>query len=407
LEASSAKDEENNAILIYPPHTLSMTIIIKEEYYVKYRGYMITKKIVIVGLVILLIPFATANTIKDNTVQQTSLLPPSFSWRDINGTDYTTPIKDQSPAPTCEAYGLCAALETKMQYQLKECYNPDLSECHLYFYAGGTYESGYVNIIDAANYLINYGVPDEGCYPDPHRAFDYPFESLPGWENRTVKITEWGWVDHDLNTMKQALIDHGPLVICIRFWSDFFYYIGGVYQQHTGQHAGGHVVTIVGYDDSNSCWIVKNSWGEKWGEDGWFRMAYDADMIADWYGPQTGVMYLEGVTGNLKPDVPKISLEKPIFSHTYLLGFQIPTLLKKLPLQKAAARILGPLTVQLIAENTKAVEFFIDDVSQYIDTEAPFSWDLETTRGLHTLTIQATNEANMSSLAILDFYRFL
>ena len=124
---------------------------------------------------------------------ETTDLPSYFSWRDINGIDYTTPIKNQAPAPTCEAYALCASLETLMQYQMGEPYNPDLSETHLYFYAGGTYEAGYVDIVDAANYLMEYGVPDEGCYPDPHRPFDYPFESLQDWENRTVKIREWGW----------------------------------------------------------------------------------------------------------------------------------------------------------------------------------------------------------------------
>ena len=106
---------------------------------------------------------------------------------------------------------------------MKELYNPDLSETHLYFYAGGTYETGYVNIIDAANYLIEHGVPDEGCYPDPKRPFDYPFESVEDWKNRTVKIQEWGWVDHDINSIKNALIQYGPLAICTYFWRDFYY----------------------------------------------------------------------------------------------------------------------------------------------------------------------------------------
>jgi len=362
------------------------------------------KTITILWVVFLLLPITSVSTVKTGTAEQMLTLPPAFSWRDINGTDYTTPIKDQSPAPTCEAFGLCAALETKMQYQLRELYNPDLSENHLYFYAGGSIEEGYVNIVDAAHYLMEYGVPDEGCFPDPHRAFDYPFESLAGWENRTVKITEWGWVDHNISSMKQALIDHGPLVICIHFWRDFFYYFGGVYKHHEGRTAGGHVVTIVGYDDSKNCWIVKNSWGTKWGEDGWFRMSYDADMIAEWYGNGTGVMYIDGVYGNLKPDVPKVHTQTPLYYHTYLFGREISTLLKKLPIQKAAARIIGPLTVKVTAENTNSVEFFIDDVSQSVDTEAPFTWDLQASRGLHTLKVKATNDHNNSSIDVLDIY---
>jgi hypothetical protein len=362
------------------------------------------KTIAILCIGLLLLPITSVSAAKMSTGEQSLMLPSVFSWRDINGTDYTTPIRDQSPAPTCEAFALCAALETKMQYQLKELYNPDLSENHLYFYAGGSIEEGYVNIMDAAQYLMEYGVPDEGCYPDPHRAFDYSFESLPGWENRTVKITEWGWVDHDISVMKQALIDHGPLIICIHFLKDFFYYFGGVYKPRFGQHGGGHVVTIVGYDDSKSCWIVKNSWGTKWGEDGWFRMAYDADMIAEWYGNGTGVMYIDGVYGNLQPDAPKVHTETPLYYHTYIFGREIPTILKKLPLQAAAARILGPVTVEVSAENTNSVEFFLDDVSQSIDAEAPFTWDLEASRGLHTLTVRATNDHNVSSLDIQDIY---
>jgi hypothetical protein len=365
------------------------------------------KILTILCITLMLFPIVSVSALKNNTIESSVVLPSAFSWRDINGTDYTTSIRDQSPAPTCEAFGICAALETKMQYQLKERYNPDLSENHLYFYAGGTIEKGYVSLVDAAHYLMEFGVPDEGCFPDPHRAFDYPYESLPGWENRTVKITEWGWIDHNITTMKQALIDHGPLIVCIHFWQDFFYYFGGVYKHHIGQPVGGHVVAIVGYDDSKNCWMVKNSWGTKWGDQGWFRMSYDADMISDWYGPGSGVMYIEGVYGNLKPDAPKVHIGTPLYFHSYFFGIGLPTLLKKLPIQKAAARIIGSLTVQVTAENTNSVEFFIDNVSKYVDTEAPFTWELDTTRGLHTLMVKATNDHNISSLDVEDLYVIL
>lgn len=364
------------------------------------------KAVTIIILLLLLVPIIPISAEKLDSIVEQCNLPTYFSWQDINGTDYTTPIKDQSPAPTCETYGLCASLETLMQYQMGERYGPDLSETHLYFYAGGTYEAGYVNLIDAANYLMEYGVPDEGCYPDPHRPFDYPFESLPGWENRTVKIQDWGWVDHDVDAIKSALMEHGPLVICISFPIDFFYYRGGVYEPRWGRHGGGHVVTIVGYDDIDECWIVKNSWGTRWGETGWFRMSYDANIFADWYGEGTGIMYIDGVYGNLKPDVPKVQIETPKFLHTYVFGRGFPTIFKKLPIQKAAARIFGNLEAEVTAENTDKVEFYIDGVLQDIDDEAPFKCYLQATRGIHTLEIRATNDYN-TSLDIVDFYVFL
>ena len=347
-------------------------------------------------------PIIPINAQEQKNILQSDL-PSFFSWRDINGTDYTTRVKDQSPAPTCEAYALCASLETIMQYQKGELYNPDLSETHLYFYPGGTYGAGYVNIVDAANYLVEHGVPDEGCYPDPKRAFDYPFESLEGWENRTVKVTEWGWIDHDVESMKDALITYGPLVLCMRFYKDFFYYRGGIYTHKWGAIAGGHVVTIMGYDDEDGCWIIKNSWGTSWGEDGYYRIPYEENIIAEWYGEGTGVMYLEGVYGNLEPDVPKIQFETPKNFKTYIFGFEIKTLVKKLPIQRAAARIFGRLKVKVEAENTDKVDFYIDNELKYTDNVSPYEWNLDTTIGLHTLKALAYNEHNVSQ-DIIDIF---
>jgi C1A family cysteine protease len=161
-------------------------------------------------------------------------LPSYFSWRDIDGIDYSTRVKNQAPAPTCEAYALCASLEALLQYLMGELYEPDLSETHLYFYAGGSYRAGYVNIMDAAEYLIEHGVPDEGCYPDPHRPFDYPYSSVEGWENRTVKITEWGWVNRTNEAIKQALIEHGPLAACFAYVK-IFNIIGGACMNIDGE----------------------------------------------------------------------------------------------------------------------------------------------------------------------------
>ena len=37
---------------------------------------------------------------------------------------------------------------------------------------------------------------------------------------------------------------------------------------------GGHAVLAVGYDDKGECLIVRNSWGENWGQKGYFQMPY-------------------------------------------------------------------------------------------------------------------------------------
>jgi len=373
-------------------------------------------KTTILAIIAIIILLTCTCPIEKSKIIQTDIkeksLPESFTWQDIEGIDYTTEIKDQSPAPTCEAYALCAALETIMQYQKNETYNPDLSETHLYFYAGGTFDAGYVNLIDAANYLVEHGVPDEGCYPDPQRAYDYPFISLDGWENRTTKISSWDWVNNTETEIKEALIEHGPLVFCAYFWKDFNFYLRGIYKHRWGLLAGGHVMTIVGYDDSEQCWIVKNSWGTNWGLDGWLKMSYDADMITNqWYTQYdencTGIMYLDGAYGNLEPDVPKVYIDNLNIRKSYVLGNEIRTLFSKSRFfTSTTPRVFGNMEIKVTAENADRVEFYLDGVKSHIDDASPFTWNLEAIRGRHTLTVKAIKGQN-ASLDIRDFYKII
>ena len=330
-------------------------------------------------------------------------LPESFSWTNVDGVDYTTSVKNQAPSPTCEAYALCASLETIMQYHLGEIYQPDLSETHLYYYANGTYRRGYVNIMEAATYLQTIGVPDEGCFPDPHRPSDYPYESLPGWQDRTVRISEWGWVDKSPESIKSALIEYGPLAACFYLHKDFIYYKGGIYHYKWGEISNGHVMAIVGYNDIDQYWIIKNSAGKDWGENGYCKMAYDSTFFAEWYGEGTGVMYITGPSGNLKPDVPKVYITSPKIFTTYLFGNAFHTVFNNIFLQKAAPRIFGPITVDIEAENTNYVEFYLDGELVFEDEHAPFSWDLEGSKGLHTLQVKGFNN-NFESLDTIDIY---
>jgi hypothetical protein len=74
--------------------------------------------------------------------------------------------------------------------------------------------------------------------------------------------------------LKNALLTYGPLVTTMNVYSDFYSYARGVYSYVSGSYQGGHAVAIIGYDDTNQCFIVKNSWGTEWGELGFFRIDY-------------------------------------------------------------------------------------------------------------------------------------
>ena len=347
---------------------------------------------------------ATAKLVQIESSPEVSDLPDCFSWRDINGTDYTTSVKTQGMCPSCEAYGLVASLETIIQYQVGYTFDCDLSEAHLFFYPGGTCEWG-VNVSHAADYLVEYGVPDEGSFPDPQRAHDPELSSVPGWQNRTVKIKEWGWVENDEDAIKRALIDYGPLVICFPVYKDFMYYKRGVYRHRWGARVGGHLVALVGYDDDEQCWIVKNSWGDKWGDHGWFKMGYDPDMFIDGCYGGTGILYVDGVYGNFMPNVPKIYFEKPTRGHTYFRDFEFLTIFKKINFIRGdIPRIIVWMTVETKVENTDKVEFYLDGRHLRTDYKPPFDWKLRPPIGLHTIEAYAYDRAGNISRDITDIF---
>lgn len=364
------------------------------------------KKVISILIIILLtnISLVTAEIVQIENTSETSDLPDYFNWKDIDETDFTTSIKNQGQCPSCEAYALVAVLETMIQYQVGYPFDCDLSEAHLFFYPGGTCEWG-VNVSHAADYLIDYGVPDEGCFPDPLRSYNPPLNSVPGWENRTVKISDWGWIENDEDAIKNALIEYGPLVICFHVYKDFMYYKRGVYRHRWGDRIGGHLVALVGYDDRDQCWIVKNSWGDQWGDDGWFKMGYDPDMfINECYGG-TGILYVDGVYGNFIPNVPKIYIEKPRYRHTYFRNIELLTLFKKVKfIEGKIPRIIVWTNVETSVKNTDMVEFYLDGKLMHIDYQPPFEWKIRPPTGRHTIEAYAYDKLGNLSKAITDIF---
>ena len=225
--------------------------------------------------------------------------PTGFDWRNVNGHNYITPVKDQKHCGSCVAFGTTAAVEGTFRVQSG---NPnlavDLSEASLFFCIGpgagaGACPDGGWSMTPAMNGYKNTGVPDDACYPytDQNQAC----HQCSDWQARAVKITGWHTVGSAAD-MKAWLSTRGPLATCFTVYDDFFAYTSGVYRHVWGNgDPGGHCVCVVGYSDAGGFWICKNSWGAGWGESGFFCIAYgecgiDSTMWAV-DGVQTGVTY--------------------------------------------------------------------------------------------------------------------
>ena len=231
-------------------------------------------------------------------------LPSSKDW-----SSYDSPVKNQGSCGSCWSFAAVALIENfanqanlKMNLNLSEqaivsCLYQDRS-------GGGGCEGGWYR--DAFNHISKNGIPSETCYP--YREWDINCDSKCSDPDFLIKIKRftpaqglWGEDDFNTDDLKGALQD-GPLCVSMYVPTDFFSYTGGIYKYSGKGKSWGHAVLLVGYDDDQQCFKVKNSWAESWGEGGYFRIAYDSvdDLSFGAYAATATGVYLEGEAG--KPE---------------------------------------------------------------------------------------------------------
>jgi len=249
--------------------------------------------------------------------------PAAFDWRDYNGGNWTTPIKDQGVCGSCWAFGAVGALEAAINVDLGiPDVDMDLSEQYLVTDCAidaGSCTGGWHML--AFDYIRDYGIPDEGCLPygdgrpdgctyvpecgsictynDVGVCSDYQCsDRCATWSERLQSLEQYLYVGTDKTAIKEALIEHGPLAVAVsthgRFDPDGIYRCDDNVSQN-------HVVVMVGYsDDWGGYWILKNSHGTDYGQDGYYKMAYDTCAAQnDVYAVQTGL------------DAPGVTLAPP------------------------------------------------------------------------------------------------
>ena len=82
--------------------------------------------------------------------------------------------------------------------------------------------------------------------------------------------------------MKQEIAQRGPIACDIAVPDALETYTGGIYCDDTGDMDVVHVVSVVGYgvEDGQNYWLVRNSWGTHWGEEGFVRVCRGTNNIA-------------------------------------------------------------------------------------------------------------------------------
>jgi C1A family cysteine protease len=207
----------------------------------------------------------------------------SFDARRVGGNSYVTPIKNQGGCGSCVAFGTIATVETTAAFQRGQPgLKVDLSEQQLFFVEGASTGAS----------CSNGWWPEHAftCMRDTGVTFeDYmPYNAggggtlNPDWPNRLARLTGFQTLTGNVAAMKQHIQTHGAISACFLVYQDFFSYGGGVYHHLTGELAGGHCISIIGFDDAQGCWICKNQWGTGWGDQGFFKIAYGECAMETW-----------------------------------------------------------------------------------------------------------------------------
>src|SRR5690349_8286882 len=228
----------------------------------------------LLGVIVDEVSLARAMAVSRAVTQPAPQYVPEVDWRNHNG-NHVTAVKDQGYCGSCVSFATTATVESMASIERGELL--DLAEADLHFCSShGTNCDGWWPY-EAINQVKQRGIPDEACFPY-FSAFDPPGPTPkcvigPNRDARAVRVTSSDTLVL-IEDRKQYLSSVGPCCAILGIFNDFYSYAGGVYHHVTGDFVDLHCVEVIGYSESEQCWICKNSWGVGWGMGGFFKIGY-------------------------------------------------------------------------------------------------------------------------------------
>ncbi|XP_053133171.1 cathepsin S-like [Hemicordylus capensis] len=198
-------------------------------------------------------------------------LPDSVDWRDKGA---VTDVKYQGSCGSCWAFSACGALEGQLKLKTGKLISlspQNLVDCSTMYGNEGCH-GGYMT--RAFQYVIdNKGIDSDASYP--YETQQGPCRYNPAGRaatcSRYVEIPSG-----DEASLKDAVASVGPVAVAIdASQPTFFLFKQGVYDDPKCSQQINHAVLAVGYGTmgGQDYWLLKNSWGVSFGDEGYIRLA--------------------------------------------------------------------------------------------------------------------------------------
>jgi cathepsin L len=212
---------------------------------------------------------------------------------DLRALHLVSNVRRQFNCGSCWAMASIASLETAHILKNKISSSAiDLSEEQVLNCSGvGTCSGG--NCPEALEYLKNNNIAEETDYG--YTAMNAACRTTP---LSPIKAYNWGWVGNtnrvtpSVGEIKKAIVKFGGIASYIWVNNTFQLYGSGVFNDQTvisdnrrdesSPTEGGHCVQIIGWNDDLNAWLIKNSWGNRWGMDGFGWIDYNVCDIGFW-----------------------------------------------------------------------------------------------------------------------------
>eukprot|EP01100_Stratorugosa_tubuloviscum_P009302 TRINITY_DN389_c0_g1_i3.p1 TRINITY_DN389_c0_g1~~TRINITY_DN389_c0_g1_i3.p1 ORF type:complete len:493 (-),score=196.99 TRINITY_DN389_c0_g1_i3:104-1504(-) len=229
-------------------------------------------------------------------------LPANFDWRNVNGANYVSPVRDQGACGSCYTFATTAMLEARMRILSQNSVQTILSTQKVVScseYSQGC-DGGFEYLV--SKYGEDFGLINENCFPYQSGSG----QTIPCSYCQNAKlynVTDYYYIGgyygaSTTELMMLEIYENGPITVSFEVYSDFHTYSGGVYTHKSSNdllsdnlpwELVNHAVCAVGwgFDPVSNLpyWIVKNSWSSDWGLEGYFWILKGSDECGIESGP--------------------------------------------------------------------------------------------------------------------------